>query len=324
MSIWIVCEGTADGFRSTTYELLSQARKLKADGGDEVVAVVVGDDAANKDKLNGLADRILVLAGPNLSPYETDPWVDAIASVVGEAAPQLVLFGEGQRTRDVLPRIAARLALTAVTSAVGLKLENGVFTLNRPVQGGKAYASLELADGTSLVAFRPNSFVADAPAELAATVEEKAVTPGASRAPVVDRVVEAGRRVDITEAQVVICGGRGMKAAENLKLLDELAQLLGGTYGVTRAIVDAGWDGADHSIQVGKSGKTVSPGLYFACGISGATHHIMGMDTAKVVVTINTDPSAIMFEYSDYGIAGDALEVLPLVTEEIRKVKGAA
>ena len=139
-----------------------------------------------------------------------------------------------------------------------------------------------------------------------------------------DRVVEAGRRVDITEAQVVVCGGRGMKAAENLKVLDELAQLLGGTYGVTRAIVDAGWDGADHSIQVGKSGKTVSPGLYFACGISGATHHIMGMDTAKVVVTINTDPSAIMFEYSDYGIAGDALEVLPLVIEEIRKVKGAA
>ena len=142
MSIWIVCEGTADGYRSTTYELLSQARKLKADGGEEVVAVVVGDDAANKDRLNGLADRILVLAGPNLSPYETDPWVDAIASAVGEAGPQLVLFGEGQRTRDVLPRIAARLALAAVTSAVGLKLENGVFTLNRPVQGGKAYASL--------------------------------------------------------------------------------------------------------------------------------------------------------------------------------------
>lgn len=149
MSIWIVCEGTADGYRSTTYELLSQARKLKADGGKEVVAVVVGDDAANKDRLNGLADRILVLAGPNLSPYETDPWVDAIASAVGEAAPELVLFGEGQRTRDLLPRIAARLALTAVTSAVGLNLEGGVFTLRRPVQGGKRMPRLH-SEGTRL------------------------------------------------------------------------------------------------------------------------------------------------------------------------------
>jgi electron transfer flavoprotein alpha subunit len=324
MSIWVLCEGAGDGYRSTTYELLSEARKLGASDGGEVVAVVVGDDAANKDRLTGLAGKVLVLAGPNLSPYESDPWVDAIASAVDEARPALVLFGEGQRTRDLLPRVAARLGVTAVTSVVGLKKEGEGYVLNRPVQGGKAYASLALGSGTSLVAFRPNSFVADAPAGLATTFEEKAVTPGAGRAPVVERVVEPGRKVDITEAQVVVCGGRGMRSPENLRLLEDLAQLLGGAKGVTRAIVDAGWEGADHSIQVGKSGKTVSPGLYFACGISGATHHIMGMDTSKVVVSINTDPSAIMFEYSDYGIAGDALEVLPLLIEEVRKAKGAA
>lgn len=324
MAIWIVCEGTAEGYRSTTYELLSQARRLKAENGDEIVALVAGDDTTQKDKLGGLADKVLMLTGPSLSPYSPDAWVEAISSVIGEAMPGLVLFGEGQRTRDIIPRIAARLGVTAVTSAVGLKLDNGSYVLNRPVQGGKAYASLALAQGTNLVAFRPNSFVADAPAGLASNVEEKAVSPAPTRTPVVDRVVEAERRVDITEAQVVVCGGRGMRAPENLKLLDELAQLLGGTYGVTRAIVDAGWDGADHSIQVGKSGKTVSPGLYFACGISGATHHIMGMDTAKVVVTVNTDPNAIMFEYSDYGISGDALDVLPLLIQEVRKAKGVA
>ena len=137
MSIWIVCEGTVDGYRSTTYELLSQARKLKADGGEEVVALVVGDDAANKDRLNGLADRILVLAGPNLSPYETDPWVDAIASAVGKPSLDWSSSARVSAPGTLLPRIAARLALAAVTSAVGLKLENGVFTLNRPVQGGK-------------------------------------------------------------------------------------------------------------------------------------------------------------------------------------------
>jgi electron transfer flavoprotein alpha subunit len=324
MSIWTICEGTSDGFRSTTYELLSQARKLAAEAGDEVVAVVLGDDAANKEKLQGLAGKVVALTGDNLSPYSADSWVDAIAQVLGEAKPGLVLFGEGQRTRDVLPRIAARLGAPAVTSAVGLKKEGGAYVLNRPVQGGKAYASLELADAMSLVAFRPNSFAPDAPAGLATSFEDKAVSAMADRAQVVDRVEQAGRKIDITEAQVVICGGRGMRAPENLCLLDELAQLLGGTYGVTRAIVDAGWEGADHSIQVGKSGKTVSPGLYFACGISGATHHIMGMDTAKTVVSINTDPSAIMFEYSDYGIAGDALEVLPLVIAEVKKIKGGS
>jgi electron transfer flavoprotein alpha subunit len=320
MSIWVLCEGAGDHYRSSTYELLSEARKL---AGSDTTALVVGDDAAFKDKLAGLAGKVVVLAGDNLSPYSAESWIGAIAPVLEEETPALVLCGEGQRTRDILPALAARLDVAAITNAIGLRQEGDAFIVHRPVQGGKAYADYSVS-GSCLVAFRPNSFLPDAPADLATTEEERAVSAPASRVELVDSVVEEGKRVDITEAQVVACGGRGMKNAENLKLLDELGTMLGGTYGVTRAIVDAGWEGADHSIQVGKSGKTISPALYFGCGISGIIHHTMGMDTSKVIVAVNTDPEAPIFEYADYGIVGDALQVLPAIIEEIKQLKASA
>jgi electron transfer flavoprotein alpha subunit len=320
MSIWVLCEGAGGKFRSSTYELLSEARKL---AGADTAALVVGDDAALKDDLDGLAGKVVVLTGDNLSPYTSDSWLAAVAPVLADAKAELVLFGEGQRTRDLLPALAAKLEASAVTNAIGLAKDGGSFVIHRPVQGGKAYADIAIT-GLCLAAFRPNSFLPDAPADLSTSVEEVAASAPAARVELVDSVVEEGRRIDITEAQVVACGGRGMKAAENLRLLDELGSMLGGTYGVTRAIVDAGWEGADHSIQVGKSGKTISPALYFGCGISGIIHHTMGMDTSKVIVAVNTDPEAAIFEYADYGIVGDALEILPIVIEQIKQLKASA
>lgn len=317
MSILVIAEAAGDGFRPSTFELLSQARSL----GEPVAAVVVGDDAANKDRLDGLANKVIVVSGANLSPYNADPWVDALAQVIAEESPDLVLFGESLRTRDLLPRLAARLGLQAITAGMGLKKDGGVYVVHRPAQSGKAYMDIAVEGGPALVAFRPNSFATDAPPVSGTSFEEKKVEVSPGRAPVVERVTEAERKMDVTEAPVVVCGGRGMKSEENLVLLEELAKLLGGTWAVTRALVDAGWKGADHSIQVGKSGKTVSPGLYFACGISGATHHIMGMDTSKVVVAVNTDPSAIIFDYADYGIVGDDLQVLPELTKQIKALK---
>lgn len=316
MGLWVIAEAAGQGFRPSTFELLSQVRAL----GEEASAVLLGDDAANKAQLDGLAAKVLTVTGDNLSPYAADPWVDALAQLMGQAQPDLVLMGEGQRTRDLLPRIAARLGAQAVTAGMGLK-KDGAWVVHRPAQGGKAYVDLALEGGPALVAFRPNSFATDAPPLAATTYEETSVAAAADRAPVVERTVDAAKKIDITEAAVVVCGGRGMKSEENLVLLEELADVLGGAWGVTRALVDAAWKGADHAIQVGKSGKTVSPGLYFACGISGATHHIMGMDTSKVVVAINTDPSAIMFEYADYGITGDALQVLPEITQQVKALK---
>ncbi|NLE74943.1 MAG: electron transfer flavoprotein subunit alpha/FixB family protein [Actinobacteria bacterium] len=318
MSILVIAEAAGAGFRPSTFELLSHARAL----GEPASVILVGDDAANKEQLDGLAAKVVTVAGANLSPYSADSWVDVLAQAIQAEGADVVLFSEGQRTRDLLPRIAARLGLSAVTAGMGLTKDGGSYVVHRPAQGGKAYMDLVVEGGSALIAFRPNSFATDAAPVDGTAYEEKTIDAAANRTPVVEQVAEEGKKIDVTEAAVVICGGRGMKSEENLALLEELADILGGAWGVTRALVDAGWKGADHSIQVGKSGKTVSPGLYFACGISGATHHIMGMDTSKVVVAINTDPDALMFEYADYGITGDALQVIPEIVKEVRAVKG--
>ena len=340
MTYWVICEGidgaaggAGGGYRSLTFELLAQARRLAAVGrgptvegpGGPVVAVAVGDEAGARDVLAGAADTVVNLTGEGLSPYSSDAWTDALASLLGEgsgtvpaAAPgDLVLFGEGIRTREVLPRVAARLGAHAVTNAVDLSLEAERAVVTRPVVGGKAYGRF-LCSGVCLLAFRPHSFSADEPAGLATAFVDAAVEAAPNRVEVLGREIEGDRRVELTEAHIVVAGGRGMKAPENLALLEELADALKGAVGVSRSIVDAGW--AAHAIQVGKSVKTVAPVLYFACGISGAIHHIMGMDTSKVVVAINTDPNAPIFQYADYGIVGDALEVLPALAAEVRKL----
>jgi electron transfer flavoprotein alpha subunit len=211
-------------------------------------------------------------------------------------------------------------------NGVGLELlpdaRDGAIQIVRPVYGGKAYASYSPAGPLTLAAFRPNSFATDAPAGLATAFEERAVSVAPSRIEPLSRDEATEVRVDLTEARAVVAGGRGLRSPENLKLLEDLARALKGAVGVSRAVVDAGW--AEHASQVGKSGKTVSPTLYIAAGISGAMHHTMGMDTSKVVVAINSDPNAIIFQFADYGIVGDALQLLPALTEEIRKNGGAS
>lgn len=326
----VICEGRGDDYRPATYELLAQARRLAAADGGRVVAVVVGDETRLQEKLSGLAHEVVAVVGENLTPYQANPWVEALTTALagpadlgdaGGAAPTVVLFGESARTRELLPRLAARLGVHAVTNAVDLIAGDGAgvgsLLIRRPVYGGKAYVRSEVGAGPVLAAFRPHSFGADAPAGFDTTRTEFAAAPGPSRVILLERHEGAARQVDLTEANVVVAGGRGMKGPENFHLLEELADALEGTVGYTRAVVDAGQ--AEHAQQVGKSGKTVSPTLYVAAGVSGAIHHIMGMDTAKVVVAINTDPSAPIFGYADYGVVGDALQVLPALIEEVRR-----
>jgi len=316
MQIWVVCEAEGEELRRAVRELAAQARRVGGEGA-EVTAVAVGDEAGAAEALQGTVHRLLKVEGP--AGYAADPWVDALVRVLGDQTPDLVLWPEGPRTRDVLPRVAARLGWNAVTNALALEAEDGGLRLLRPVCGGKAYQWLGLAGRRVLAAFRPNSFDPEMPADLATRVETVSVEPAGPRAEVLERSGPESERVPLTEAQVVVSGGRGLKGPENLKLLEELADALGGAVGVSRAVVDAGW--ADHAIQVGKSGKTVSPALYVAAGISGAVHHTMGMDTSKVVVAINSDPNAPIFRYADYGIVGDALQVLPALTRAIREAR---
>ncbi len=333
--IYVLCEARADDFRPATYELLAAARGLAAAAGAETVApgsdgtrggvtaLVVGADALLAGKLEGLAHRVLAITAPELTPSTADPWVEALGAVIAGGAPRAVLFGESGRTRELLPRLAARLGAWGLSNCVDLKAAadgSGALEVSRPVYGGKAYvANTVPADGLLLAAFRPHSFDANmAPGGLATTVEEIAAAVAPSRVGLLERAEGGARKVDLTEAAVVVAGGRGMKGPENFGLLDDLAAALEGAVGYSRALVDAGL--ADHAFQVGKSGKTVSPTLYIAAGVSGAIHHIMGMDTAKVVVAINTDPTAPIFEYADYGVVGDALQVLPALTELVRAV----
>jgi electron transfer flavoprotein alpha subunit len=270
--------------------------------------------------LDSAADRVVTVHGENLSPYGADCWTSALAEVVSREGPALVLFGEGTRTRELLPRVAARLGAAAFTNALGLDRDGPSFVITRPAYGGKAYVRYPCGDRLCLAAFRSNSFEAGAAPVEGTTFETVQVAADRNRVELVEQRPRDSKRVDLVEAQRVIAGGRGLKAPENLKLLEDLADALGGAVGVSRAIVDAGW--ADHAIQVGKSGKTIAPALYIGAGISGAVHHTMGMDTAKVVVAINTDPKAPIFQYADYGIVGDALQVLPALTAEIRRVLG--
>jgi electron transfer flavoprotein alpha subunit len=320
----VVCEARGDDYRPATYELLAQARRLVLGVGGEVVAVTAGGEAGLRQKLDGLAHRVVAVTGDGLEPYTADAWVEGLSTVLGGSGadvpavrPRLVLFGESARSRDLLPRLAARMGAWAVTNAVDLTADGAELAIRRPVMGGKAYAVHTVGVGPVLAAFRPHSFGADAPAGLATAAEEMVAPVVTPRVTVLSTETGAARRVDLTEANVVVSGGRGMKGPDNFHLLEELADALEGAVGYSRAVVDAGQ--AEHADQVGKSGKTVSPTLYVAAGISGAIHHIMGMDTAKVVVAINTDPSAPIFGYADYGVLGDALQVLPALTEEIRR-----
>ena len=351
-AIYVLCEARGDDFRPATYELLAVARGLAAAAatsgavaGGGTVALVAGSDVAQAARLEGLADTVLTLTAPGLMPYTADPWVEALGAVIGDRAPRAVLFGESGRTRELLPRLAARLGAWGLSNCVDLKAaadggapagggdasggaggsaasggSGGDLQVRRPAYGGKAYVTNTVpADGLLLAAFRPHSFDANAvPGGLVTVVEEVATPAGASRVEVVARTESGPRKADLTEAAVVVTGGRGMKGAENFGLLEDLAAALEGAVGYSRALVDAGL--ADHAYQVGKSGKTVSPTLYIACGVSGAIHHIMGMDTAKVVVAINTDPTAPIFDYADYGVLGDCLQVLPALTERVRAV----
>ena len=316
MAVWTVCEARGDDFSPTTYELLSQARKVGAAAGMETVAVVLGAEAGLADKLHGQARQVICLKGGNLGTFDAGPWAEALCGKCAEASPRLILFSDSDRGRELAPVVAANLHYAALVNATGLQWEEGQFTITRPVCGGKAYATYGAGERGCVVVVRPNSFSIEPGETGSAQVQTVEVDVPPGKVSVLDLKPREGGQIPLTEAQVVVCGGRGMKAEKNLSLLEDLAEALGGAMGVSRAVVDAGW--ADHNAQVGKSGKTVSPGLYIVAGVSGAVHHTMGMDTAKVVVAINTDANAPIFRFADYGIVGDALEVLPAITAALR------
>jgi electron transfer flavoprotein alpha subunit len=318
--ILAVMEQRDGALRKVSHEILAAARRLADADGGTVDALVLADGAvAGADSLGRFgADRVLAATHPDFRLYQPDGFAATVSATA--AGCSAVVFGATATGRDLAPRVAARLKVACASDVTAVALENGAVTVTRPVYAGKALQRARLTAVPAILSVRPNTFP---PVEPGKAGETAAVEVPAFAAQVTVKEIKAPAQavLDVSEAPIVISGGRGLKEPANFKLLEELAAAFGNAaVGASRAVVDAGW--RDHGAQVGQTGKTVSPGLYIAVGISGAIQHLAGMRTAKTIVAINKDKDAPIFKAADYGIVGDLFEILPRLTDEVRKVRG--
>ena len=309
--VLVVVEASAAGVKKVTLEMLTMARALGSPS-----AVVFGD--ADTAKLGEFGAEKIYQVGGEIDGYLVAPKAGALAQLVKEAQPAAVLLGSTQEGKEIAGRLAVKLENGVLTDVSALEADG---TATQVVFAGSTIVKSAVKGGIPIVTVRPNSLTPSARAAAAAvtpveyTLEEKD-----KLAKVVERVAEAkGARPELTEASVVVSGGRGVGSAENFKLVEELADLLGGAVGASRAATDSGF--YPHAFQVGQTGKTVSPQLYIAVGISGAIQHRAGMQTSKTIAAVNKDPEAPIFELADFGVVGDLNQVVPQATEEIRKRK---
>ncbi|MEN8151739.1 MAG: electron transfer flavoprotein subunit alpha/FixB family protein [Planctomycetota bacterium] len=317
-------EYDASGLRKSAFEIVFAGRELAEKLGGPLSAVVVGEDPSGAaPALTGLGvAKVHTVADAALARMTADGFGTALAAVAAEADPAVVLMAASMTGKDAGPALAARLSCGIISDVVGFDVADGKLAAVRPVYGGKVRATVEPAGWPVVMTLRPNVFPpaegADGSGEVGAVTVDVA---GALRAVIKEVREPEERKVDLTEADIVVAGGRGMKDAENFHLVEALADALGGVVGASRAVVDAGW--RPHAEQVGQTGKTVSPKLYVACGISGAIQHLAGMSSSKCIVAVNKDPEAPIFKVADYGVVGDVMEVLPVLTEKIQTAKSS-
>jgi len=311
------------GLKKASLELLGEAARLRAAGTYKVHGVIMGGVPEDvKKKVLPYVDVLANITGPALDQYTPEGFASALAGYAKEIAPKLILASATQTGRDFLPRVAVLLGSGIASDVTGIRWSEDPVKFVRPIYGGKVLSEVSFTGYPAVVTVRPNTFAGEEPgAEEGEYLERQAgIDPGQLRTKVLRREESGQGKVDLIEADIIVSGGRGLKSAENFKVLEDLAGTIGAAVGAARSVVDAKW--RDQEDQVGKSGKTVSPKLYVAVGISGAIHHTMGMDTSKVVLAVNTDPNAMIFSYADYGIVGDFAQVVPAMTEEFRKRMG--
>jgi electron transfer flavoprotein alpha subunit len=298
---------TKDGkIKKVSREALTIARKLNA---GDVIAF-----AGERVDVSG-ATKLYVA---NLGPYLPESYAAALAQVCKDAQPSVVLFGGSSNGRDLAPRLAAKLGVGVASDVDRLEWTDGKLRARRPVYSGKAFATVEVSSTPAIATTRPNAFPAeDAGGGSAEVVEVSAAAD--SKAKLIDTKVPEAGELSIAEADIIVSGGRGLKEAANFSLIRDLAHALGGAVGASRATVDAGW--IDHQHQVGQTGRVVSPNLYIAAGVSGAIQHLAGMSSSKHIVAINKDPEAPIFRVADLGVVGDLFQVVPALTEEVKKAK---
>lgn len=316
--IWVYAELNQGRLMPIGLELLARARQL---GDVEAIALGPGARAAAATLGRHGAGRVMVSEDAAFADYVAEPATDCLAALVGAGAPDLILFGFTTDSREVAGRLAARLGIGLISNAMDVETADGAVTARVPYFGGAKVATYRANARPAIVLIRPRSFE---PAEVGGEAEvvevDAAVGDRSRRARIVERRAEAAEKVKLEEAEVVVSGGRGLGGPENFHLVEELAEALGGAAGASRAIVDAGW--VPYALQVGQTGKTVRPNVYIAAGISGAMQHTVGMKGSRIIVAINKDPEAPILKMADLGVVGDALKILPKLTEAVRARKG--
>ena len=306
--------------KRSSFEAASTVAKLAKDLNTSAEAVVVGDAISNLNEVAKYGiQKVIHLKNSELLNYSSSGYTEVITNLAVEGNYDILILSNTALGKDLAPRLSVKLDAACVVDCVKLNLSGIDIILTRPAYAGKALIDVKLLSNKKVITIRPNVFKAliaenSTPAEI--LVKELSGVNLKSR---VTSFKKSEGKLDVAEADIIVSGGRGMKGPENFHLIEELAEVLGAAVGASRAVVDAGW--RTHNEQVGQTGKTVSPTLYVACGISGAIQHLAGMSSSKYIVAVNKDKDAPIFNVADYGITGDLFEIIPALTKEIKKVK---
>jgi len=317
--VFIVAEQRDGALRKVSFELASAARKLADQTGDEVCAILLGSGieslAAGLGKFG--VDKVFVGDNAALEPYVTEAHAQVVAKILKDNDAAIALFGASVQGKDLSGRVAAKLAGGLATDCTDVKIDGGKMVAVRPMYAGKCFGEVVFNTTPAMASLRPNVFPAAENVKAAAVTKVDVAVDGV-KSKVLEVQKDTSGKVDLTEANIIVSGGRGMKGPDEYKILEELADVLKGTVGASRAAVDAGW--RPQKDQVGQTGKVVSPNLYIACGISGAIQHLAGMSSSKCIVAINKDADAPIFTKADFGVVDDLFKVIPELTNACKKL----
>lgn len=317
--VLVFCEAREGSLRNVSFEILAAARSIAAGG--KVIATIFGSESEKfVDSLARYgADEVYLVTNSQLNEYTTDAYTQAFTQVINEVEPDGMLMGHTAIGKDLAPRIAARQSLGLITDCTNVEVNGEEVIFTRPIYAGKAFQKKRITDGKVFATIRPNNIEpAEEDKNCNASIKNVDVEIKDIKTIIKETVRRSTEGVDLSEAKIIVSGGRGVKSGEGFKPLYKLADVLNAAVGASRGACDAGF--CDYSMQIGQTGKVVTPDLYIACGISGAIQHVAGMSNSKVVVAVNKDPEAPIFKIADYGIVGDLFEVVPLLTDEFKNL----
>ena len=317
MSIFLIAEHKDGQLKRVSLELLGECIRQ----GTTPTCILMGSgnlEGAAQELGKYGASQVVLLENAQLAGFSNEAMANALHAYLSKQSPSGILMGASWLGKELLPRVAAKFQVGIASDCTEFKLGTPV-TVRRPVFAGKCSKQVAFTGAPAVFSVRPNVLPVGEAKGSSPKIEKVAADVGSPKAKLTEVLASGQKKVDLTEADIIISGGRSLKSADNFKILFDCASVVGGAVGASRAAVDAGY--APHDIQVGQTGKTVSPKLYVACGISGAIQHLAGMRTSKVIVAINKDPEAPIFQKADYGLVGDLFEMVPLLTEELKKLK---